>query len=155
MHCRAASTVIPLLHNAAFTPSIQPNLGLPRSRPPLTKIWKKFNEIQLTKNKADLHNRKITNHPPSPEHEIKQLQSPVDIDSQRLDSCTSIDLNTCAREHHERPHGKQRIMGSRIRFIPQWLKYPSNHTRNLYIIKRPFERYVKSNKKHSWEYIFC
>ena len=28
--------------------------------------WKKHNEIQLTKNKRDLNNRKITNHPPSP-----------------------------------------------------------------------------------------
>ena len=28
--CRAASTVIPLLPKATFTPSIQPNLGLPR-----------------------------------------------------------------------------------------------------------------------------
>ena len=26
-------------------------------------IWKKYNEIQLTKNKMDLNNRKITNHP--------------------------------------------------------------------------------------------
>ena len=33
---RAASTVIPLLPKATFTPSIQPNLGLPRNRPPLT-----------------------------------------------------------------------------------------------------------------------
>ena len=34
---RAASTVIPLLpYKATFTPSIQPNLGLPRTRPPLT-----------------------------------------------------------------------------------------------------------------------
>ena len=31
------------------------------------KKWKKNNEIQLTKNKMDLNNRKITNHPPSPE----------------------------------------------------------------------------------------
>ena len=30
-------------------------------------IWKKYNEIQLTKNKLDLNYRKITNHPPSPE----------------------------------------------------------------------------------------
>ena len=31
------------------------------------KIWKKYDEIQLTKNKTDLHNRKIKkNHPPSP-----------------------------------------------------------------------------------------
>ena len=35
-HCRAASTVIPLLSKATSTPSIQPNLGLLRIRPPLT-----------------------------------------------------------------------------------------------------------------------
>ena len=35
-HCRAASTVTPLLPKATFTPSIQPNLRLPRTRPPLT-----------------------------------------------------------------------------------------------------------------------
>ena len=29
------------------------------------KIWKKFNEIQLTKNKIDLKNQKMKNHPPS------------------------------------------------------------------------------------------
>ena len=28
--------------------------------------WKKYNEIQLTKNKMDLNNRKMTNHPPFP-----------------------------------------------------------------------------------------
>ena len=33
----------------------------------LYKKWKKNNEIQLTKNKMDLNNRKMTNHPPSPE----------------------------------------------------------------------------------------
>ena len=31
------------------------------------KKWKKYNEIQLTKNKMDLNNRKMTNHPPSPD----------------------------------------------------------------------------------------
>ena len=30
------------------------------------KKWKKYNEIQLTKNKMDLNNRKMKNHPPSP-----------------------------------------------------------------------------------------
>ena len=30
------------------------------------KKWKKYNEIQLTKNKMDFSNRKMTNHPPSP-----------------------------------------------------------------------------------------
>ena len=32
----------------------------------LYKKWKKYNEIQLTKNKMDLNIRKMTNHPPSP-----------------------------------------------------------------------------------------
>ena len=36
VHCRAASTVIPLLPKATFTPSIHPNLSLPLTRPPLT-----------------------------------------------------------------------------------------------------------------------
>ena len=31
------------------------------------KKWKKYNEIQLTKNKMDLNIRKMTNHPPSPD----------------------------------------------------------------------------------------
>ena len=31
----------------------------------LCKRWKKYNEIQLTNNKMDLNNLKITNHPPS------------------------------------------------------------------------------------------
>ena len=30
------------------------------------KKWKKYNEIQLTKNKMDLNIRKMTNHPPAP-----------------------------------------------------------------------------------------
>ena len=34
------------------------------------KIWKKYNEIQLT-NKMDLNNRKMKNHPPSPENKVK------------------------------------------------------------------------------------
>ena len=32
-----------------------------------SKIWKNYNEIQLTKKKMDLNNRKMTNQPPSPE----------------------------------------------------------------------------------------
>ena len=35
-HCRAASAVIPLLPKATFTPTIQPHLGRPRTRTPLT-----------------------------------------------------------------------------------------------------------------------
>ena len=31
----------------------------------LYKKWKRYNEIQLTKNKMDLNIRKMTNHPPS------------------------------------------------------------------------------------------
>ena len=30
------------------------------------KKWKKYNEVQLTKNKMDLNIRKMTYHPPSP-----------------------------------------------------------------------------------------
>ena len=30
------------------------------------KKWKKYNEIQLTKNKMDLNIQKMINHPPSP-----------------------------------------------------------------------------------------
>ena len=37
------------------------------------KRWKKYNEIQLTKNKMDLNIRKMTNHPPSPSRCIKLL----------------------------------------------------------------------------------
>ena len=33
------------------------------------KKWKKYNEIHLTKNKMDLNIRKMTNHPPSSDHE--------------------------------------------------------------------------------------
>ena len=29
-------------------------------------MWKKYNEIRLTKNEMDLNNQKIANHPPSP-----------------------------------------------------------------------------------------
>ena len=36
VQCCAASTVIPLLSKATFTPSIQPNLGLPCTHPSLT-----------------------------------------------------------------------------------------------------------------------
>ena len=34
------------------------------------KKWKKYNEIQLTKNKMDLNTRKMTNHPPSPATQV-------------------------------------------------------------------------------------
>ena len=39
------------------------------------KKWKKYNEIQLTKNKMDLNIRKMTNHPPSP-GTSKKTQNP-------------------------------------------------------------------------------
>ena len=35
------------------------------------KKWKKYNEIQLTKNKMDLNIRKMTNHPPSPGRRVQ------------------------------------------------------------------------------------
>ena len=41
--------------------------------------WKKYNEIQLTKNKMDLNDRKIKNHPFSPENWVKHKpDSPIE-----------------------------------------------------------------------------
>ena len=45
-HCPLASTVIPLLPKATFTPSIQPNLDLPRTRPPLISTISTFLAIR-------------------------------------------------------------------------------------------------------------
>ena len=36
--------------------------------------WKKYDEIQLTKNNMDLHIRNMTNHPPSPGYK-RDIQS--------------------------------------------------------------------------------
>ena len=41
--------------------------------------WKKYNEIQLTKNKMDLNIRKMKNHPPSPYSEEIIIKQPSDI----------------------------------------------------------------------------
>ena len=46
------------------------------------KKWKKYNEIQLTKNKMDLNIRKITNHPPSLEFDMQTFEL--------WNSCTSV-----------------------------------------------------------------
>ena len=43
------------------------------------KKWKKYNEIQLTKNKMDLNIRKMTNHPPSPDEDIGKGRMNVKI----------------------------------------------------------------------------
>ena len=47
-HCRAAYTVIPMLNKAIFTPSIIPNLSLPRSCPPLASDICTFLDIQYS-----------------------------------------------------------------------------------------------------------
>ena len=39
------------------------------------KIWKKYNEIQLTKNKMDLNNGKMTIHPPHSEEKLKKVST--------------------------------------------------------------------------------
>ena len=41
------------------------------------KKLKKYNEIQLTKNKMDLNIRKITNHPPSPVVDMLEIANSV------------------------------------------------------------------------------
>ena len=65
---RTTSAVILLLPKAIFTPSIQPNLGLPRTRSPLTSAINTILAMRysLLKNEMDLKIRKMTNHPPSP-----------------------------------------------------------------------------------------
>ena len=45
---------------------------------------KKYNEIQLTKNKMDLNIRKMTNHPPSPEYGKKKSGHEIKKKSERL-----------------------------------------------------------------------
>ena len=43
------------------------------------KKWKKYNEIQLTKNKMDLNIRKMTNHPPSPDKEYNKSMDKIHV----------------------------------------------------------------------------
>ena len=46
--------------------------------------WKKYNEIQLTKNKMYLNIRKMTNHPPSPEvYNHKAINIDIKADTSR------------------------------------------------------------------------
>ena len=52
------------------------------------KKWKKYNEIQLTKNKMDLNIRKMTNHSPSPHNNIIIIIILSCLTS--LDSCKPI-----------------------------------------------------------------
>ena len=59
------------------------------------KKWKKDNEIQLTKSKMDLNNRKMTNHPPSP---VTQYMSSVNINyptSSQYIKVEHRELNCC------------------------------------------------------------
>ena len=54
LHCRLASTVIPLLPKTTFIPSIQPNHDLPHTRPPLTSApprgqWMDYKRRRLCK----------------------------------------------------------------------------------------------------------
>ena len=48
------------------------------------KKWKKYNEIQLTKNKMDLNIRKMTNHPPSPDCRKNQVSFSMTIGNEEL-----------------------------------------------------------------------
>ena len=45
------------------------------------KIWKKYNGIQVIKNKTDLNKRKIKNHPPSQVTEVKETHTITLIDN--------------------------------------------------------------------------
>ena len=59
-HCRAASTVNPQLTKATYTPSMQPNLGLPRTRPPLTSAINTLLTIRYSSTISTYPNQLIT-----------------------------------------------------------------------------------------------
>ena len=52
---------------------------------PFYKIWKKYYEVQLTKNKMNLNNRIMKNHPPSP-------VSPHELDMQLIDDFYKVNF---------------------------------------------------------------
>ena len=79
------------------------------------KKWKKYNEIQLTKNKMDLNISKITNHPPSTDmideasaqvyrlFRLAKKEGNIQYGYRTMrNSCTSVFPNTRAWEQQER-----------------------------------------------------
>ena len=65
------------------------------------KKWKKYNEIQLTKNKMDLNIRKMTNHPPSPEaDELQTSQTLYTYNSSLTSQCVLFDKNQFTYTYH-------------------------------------------------------
>ena len=62
------------------------------------KKWKKYNEIQLTKNKMYLNIRKMTNHPPSPDYRVFCRQQVQDDVGQ----CFSPHPETKASRNHKK-----------------------------------------------------
>ena len=65
----APSSYSPFASTLTFTSRKKHNMII------FCKICKKYNEIQLTKNKMDLNNQKMKNHPYSPRSVIQQLDS--------------------------------------------------------------------------------
>ena len=62
------------------------------------KKWKKYNEIQLTKNKMDLNNRKMTNHPPSPDKETNEQGKKEGVSIER--SKAGMKIKRSPHGHH-------------------------------------------------------
>ena len=60
---------------------------------------KKYNEIQLTNNKMDLNNRKITNHPPSPVWNVLLLNYFKRTSSNTQDVTLSVNNVTFANRY--------------------------------------------------------
>ena len=58
------------------------------------KKWKKYNEIQLTKNIMDLNIRKMTNHPPSPDQYIIAANEMAHLYPLFVDTTMGIDMGT-------------------------------------------------------------
>ena len=60
------------------------------------KNWKKYNEIQLAKNKIDLNNKKITNHPCSPGTNLEKEKAKTALKSWIIQN----EVNNSNRVHH-------------------------------------------------------
>ena len=87
------------------------------------KKWKKNNEIQLTKNKMDLNNLKMTNHPPSPEEFSIGSQLFVGI---YLAFC----LNCFTLRNIKKIKKSQNPSYVALAYLPQrqWMNYTTNRT---------------------------
>ena len=81
------------------------------------KKWKKYNEIQLTKNKMDLNIQKITNHPPP-----LPITNEVGDQSQSSPTIEKIEFWTIEKKS-QRPNYSSGLPFPQGRYSPkQWME---------------------------------